>query len=435
MGKRLSICHLGKYYPPAPGGIESHVQSIARAQSALGHEVSVICINHLDRHGRDVTYARYGMTRTQSDRDGDVRLTRLGRSATFARLDFVPDLKRTIKHLTRNPVDILHLHAPNPTMLILAAALRQTTPIIITHHSDIVRQRLLRYAHGPLENLVYDRASAILASTPVYAEGSPVLRKYSEKVRSLPFGMDLSAFEHPSRAALQVRDGLLSRFGPTIWLSVGRVVYYKGLHVAIDALRSVPGVLVIVGKGPLRGELEARAREMGVDDRVVWWGHATPEELIGAYHAATGLWFPSSARSEAFGLVQVEAMASGCPVINTSIVGSGVAWVSPHEQTGLTVPVNDPSALAEASRRLLEEPGLRARLSDGARNRAKLEFSARTMAERSVAIYREVLRQRRVEVGLGAESDLSSWVRRMSETLEPVHANLAPVRGEPLRGD
>jgi rhamnosyl/mannosyltransferase len=113
--------------------------------------------------------------------------------------------------------------------------------------------------------------------------------------------------------------------------------------------------------------------------------------IVPYYHAADAFWFPSNARSEAFGLVQVEAMASGCPVINTAIPDSGVSWVCPHEEGGLTVPMDDPVALAAAANRLLTEPGLRERLAEGARRRAVQEFDHRTMAERSIAIYRHVL--------------------------------------------
>src|SRR5262249_28666229 len=114
-------------------------------------------------------------------------------------------------------------------------------------------------------------------------------------------------------------------------------------------------------------------------------------EIVPYYLAADAFWFPSNARSEAFGLVQVEAMASGCPVINTAIPHSGVPWVSRHDETGLTVPVNDPCALAAAARRLLEEPGLRDRLTAAARRRAADEFDHRVMARRSLEVYGSVL--------------------------------------------
>src|SRR5439155_27360750 len=114
------------------------------------------------------------------------------------------------------------------------------------------------------------------------------------------------------------------------------------------ALARVPGRLLVIGEGPALAGLRRLAAARGVADRVVWRGHVGEDELVGAYHAATALWFPSNARSEGFGLVQVEAMASGCPVINTAVPASGVAWVCRHEETGLTVPVGDAAALAAA---------------------------------------------------------------------------------------
>jgi rhamnosyl/mannosyltransferase len=205
--------------------------------------------------------------------------------------------------------------------------------------------------------------------------------------------------------------------GPVLWLAVGRCVYYKGFHTAIQALPHVPGKLKIIGHGPLEPELRALAKRMGVADRIVWRGYVPQDELIGAYHAATALWFPSSHKSEAYGLVQVEAMASGCPVINTDISGSGVAWVSPHEETGLTIPVGDPEALAAASRRLLDEPGLRSRLSDRAAARAGAEFNHRTMALRSLDVYRRTIVRGKKIVSIEEPTlpKLSAWVRQMAD--------------------
>src|SRR4051812_24616133 len=365
-GKPLSVCHLGKFYPPAPGGIETHVQTLARAQAALGARVKVICINHANRAGRDVTWARYGATRTVEESDGQIEVTRLGRSACVARLDIVPRLPHLLRDLQYSDIDVLHLHMPNPTMLVAAASLRLTIPLVITHHSDVIRQQLLRWFYRPFEKLAYSRAAAIACSSAGYADGSPLLQQHAEKVELLPMGLDLSVYANPPARALAHAEELKRRYRDPIWLCVGRCVYYKGLQTAIDALSHVPGTLIVIGQGPLEQDLREHARRLGVSDRVVWWGYATEDELIGAYRAATALWFPSSHRSEAFGLVQVEAMASGCPVINTNIVGSGVSWVSRNEETGLTVPVNDPHALAAAARRLIDDPPLRQRLSRAA---------------------------------------------------------------------
>jgi rhamnosyl/mannosyltransferase len=210
-------------------------------------------------------------------------------------------------------------------------------------------------------------------------------------VSVLPFGIDLRPYLSPTAEAQAAARQLRHEHGEPLWLAVGRLVYYKGLHNALLALRSVPGKLLVVGEGPLAAELRGLAGHAGVAERVVWRGRLSEQELIGAYHAATALWFPSNARSEAFGFVQVEAMASGCPVINTAIPASGVAWVSQHEETGLTVPVDDPAALARAANRLLAEPGLRERLSHAGRVRACAEFDHALMARRTLDAYRRTL--------------------------------------------
>jgi glycosyltransferase involved in cell wall biosynthesis len=155
--------------------------------------------------------------------------------------------------------------------------------------------------------------------------------------------------------------------------------------------------LLLIGNGPDLPILQAEADRLGVKDRVVFLGNLPHYlDLVPYYLAAHALWFPSNARSEAFGLVQVEAMASGCPVINARIPHSGVPWVSPHEETGLTVAVDHPVALADAANRLINEPGLRDRLAAAARIRATREFDHRVMAERSLSIYRRVLNSRPV---------------------------------------
>jgi rhamnosyl/mannosyltransferase len=388
---RLRVVHLGKYYPPSPGGIEGHTRTLARTQAELGAGVCVVVVNHAAADGRDATFERFTPTPPAEEADGPVRVVRVGRWANVAKLDVVAGLPGVLRRLLRDPPDVWHLHTPNVTMMLAVLAAPRVRPLVVTHHSDIVRQRLLKYVVRPVEHAVYRRAVRILPTSPAYAEGSELLRRFTRKVAPLPLGIDLAPFGSPTSAALGHAEKFRERFGSPLWLCVGRLIYYKGLHVALEALRGVPGKLVVIGTGPLDGELRRRAAELGVADRVVWYGHASEDELVGAYHVATALWFPSVARSEGFGLVQVEAMAAGCPVVNTAIPGSGVSWVCRHEQEGLTAVVNDATGFAAAANRLLAEPGLRERLSAGGRARAAAEFERRVMAERSLAIYHEVV--------------------------------------------
>jgi len=387
----LRICHLAKFYPPATGGIETHVRTLARAQADLGARVQVLCVNHRDRGGRDVTWQAFARTATERESDGPVQVVRLGRRASLARLDLCLELPGLLAGLHRSKVDVLHLHNPNPTMLLALAWARPAVPYVITHHSDVIKQRLLRWGYSPFEDLVYRRAARVLATSPAYGAGSDLLVRYAAKVEALPLGLDLTAFLQPAPEAQRQAERLRQEHGWPLWLAVSRLVYYKGLHNSVQALASVPGKLLVIGDGPLGEPLREQARRLGVGERIVWQGRASTDELVGAYHAATALWFPSNARSEGFGLVQVEAMVCGCPVINSAIPASGVAWVSRHEETGLTTPVDDAAELARCARRLLEEPGLRQRLADNGRRRALAEFDHRRMAEHSLEIYGRAL--------------------------------------------
>lgn len=387
----MRVVFLGKYYPPASGGIENHTQELARGLSQRGVDVRVVVVNHAKADGQDVTFDTFAQTETTQERDGRVEVIRVGRQLNVAKFDVCADLPRIIRQQQRWSPDIWHLHAPNVTMMAAISLSNDVRPLVISHHSDIIRQRVLKYAVRPLEELIYRRASLVLPTSLSYADESPLLKRFINKSVALPLGIDLRDYLSPSETAISYAEQLRCQYRAPLWLSVGRLIYYKGLEYGLEALRSTPGTWLIVGTGPLRDSLQARAAELGVADRVVWLGAAPREAVIGAYHAARALWFPSVARSEGFGLVQVEAMACGCPVINTSIPGSGVAWVSQHEVSGLTVPPKDASAFAAAARRLATEDDLHKRLAQGARCRAIQEFEARVMTDRCLNLYQRVL--------------------------------------------
>lgn len=393
----MRVIHLGKYYHPAQGGIETHTRTLCQSLAGLGVDVGVVAVNHANARGEDVTFSSSARTPSTSETDGPVRVWRVGRIANVAKLDVTPGLPTLLRQLKNDPPDIWHMHAPNITMMMALATMKSIRPLVITHHSDIVRQKVLKHAVRPLEKLIYHRAARILTDAPGYAEGSQLLSRMPEKLISVPLGIDLAPYQSPSPAALAIAKDFLQTHGSPLWLTVGRLIYYKALDVALAALGKVPGKLLVIGSGPMEAAWKSKAEDLGVAERVVWHGRSSAEELIGAYHAATAYWFPSNARAEGFGLVQVEALASGCPVINTAIPHSGVPWVSPNEVSGLTVPVNDPHAFAHAANRLLNEPALRDRLIEGARKRAAAEFDQRLMAERCRAVYSAILSERVVK--------------------------------------
>lgn len=380
----LRVCHLGKYYPPAAGGIESHVRTLAQAQARQGHEVRVICTNHVPGP-------------TTREHDGDVAVTRTRRSSQVAKFDICPELVRELRCVR---ADILHLQLPNPTMVAALVIARARTPLVVTYQSDHVRQRVRAAAMWPFERHILGRAGVIVATSPTYVGGSRVLRAHQARVRVVPMGIEPAPYACPSAEDRAFAAALSSRYAHPIWVACGRLVYYKGLINAVRALPHVPGTLLVLGDGPERRALVLEAQRLDVAHRVVMVGAVRQHEAIPYFLAAHALWFPSNARSEAFGLVQVEAMACGCPVINTSIRHSGVAWVSPHDQTGITVPPDDPAALADAARRLWESPHLRDRLGRAGHARVLEEFDDSTMARRCLELYSQLLvRPRRCAPG------------------------------------
>lgn len=382
---RPSVLHLGKYYPPAAGGIETHTRVLARAQADLGLPIRVLAVRH----------DRYTVRSVRQERDGTIALERRGRAACLAKLDVCPGLSRALRRASRD-VDIIHLHVPNPTMILALLAARVRRPVVVTYHSDLVRQRVLGRLFRPFEHRAYRHVAAILTTTPIYIEGSPFLKCYRDRVEVVPLGIDLAPYLDPSpehrRQAEEIRADLSKRGGGPIWLGCGRMVGYKGFDIAVRAMPDVPGVLVLSGKGPERAELETLAKRLGVIDRVVFLDNLPHYLDVVPYHlAATALWCVSRTRAEAFGLAQIEAMATGTPVINTAIPGSGVPWVCPDGVCGLTVPVDDPSAVAQAARTLLDDPD-RARLyGEAGRARTIAEFDHRVMARRVLDVYRRIL--------------------------------------------
>jgi glycosyltransferase involved in cell wall biosynthesis len=247
-----------------------------------------------------------------------------------------------------------------------------------------VRQKVLGALVSPVTNALMRRADAVIASSPQYAASSPVLRRFAGRVRVLPFGIDASEFQRVDAGEV---DAIRSKHGQRIVFAAGRLVYYKGFDVLIRAMRTVDARLLLAGDGPMRDELRALGSSLGLEDRVAMLGPVP--DLRPFYHAADVFALPAVARSEAFGIVQMEAMACGVPVVNTSL-DTGVPFVSPDGVTGLTVPPGDADALAAALSALLDDAALRRRMGDAGRARIAGELSAEQMAARTLALYREV---------------------------------------------
>jgi glycosyltransferase involved in cell wall biosynthesis len=374
------VLHVGKFYPPHFGGMESHLQTLCEELSK-SIEVEVLVAN--DRR------------RSERSTQGGVELVRLATALMLHGTPIVPLMARAMR---RARPDVVHLHFPNPMAALACLMSRLDVPIIVTWHSDVVRQRRTAAAFAPLLWLLLRRCAAIIVGSNAYIETSAVLSARRKLCRVIPFGIRASDFEHPDAARVAE---LRRRYGERIVLGVGRLIYYKGFENLVRAMADVRATALIAGDGPLGGALAAEAARLGVADRVALLGRVNDADLKACYHACDVFALPSVERSEAFGIVQLEAMACGKPVVNTRL-DSAVPHVSLDGLTGLTVSPGDPTALAAALNALLYDPARRAAMGAAARQRVREEFSAELMARRTLEVYREVVadgaRGRRIDV-------------------------------------
>jgi rhamnosyl/mannosyltransferase len=206
-----------------------------------------------------------------------------------------------------------------------------------------------------------------------------------------PIGIDTDRFRRTAATDAAI-SALRARFGKKIVLFVGRLIYYKGVSYLIDAMARLAdkeAKLLVVGEGPLKDELQTLAIERGVAEQVMFLGKAGDSDLLSYFHACDLFVLPSVANTEAFGIVQLEAMACGKPVISTNLP-TGVPFVNLHNRTGIIVPPEDPVALAGAMRRILDDPALAIRYGETGRERVARDFTKTVMLERVMDLYSEL---------------------------------------------
>ena len=363
--RKLKVLQVGKFYPPHMGGIETHLRALCRELRKSTDLRVVVAAD--DRQGAEGMF------------DG-VAVSRVPTWTTIASTPLCPGM---IAKIRRCGADIVHIHLPNPTAVLAYLASGYRGRLVVTYHSDTVRQKILGPLFEPWLHAALRQASAIVTTSPQYRQTSPVLARYQDRCQVIPYGIGLSEFEgcDPSAAG-----ELRRRYGERLVISVGRLVYYKGFEHLIRAMTKVNGKLLIVGDGPLGRELRELASNLGLFGKVIFAGEIQNQDVAPYYHAADVFALASVARSEAFGIVQIEAMAAGLPVVNTQL-DSGVPFVSLHGETGLTVPPSDPDALAVAINRLLDDAELRQSFAAAARRRARSEFSLETMTARTLELY------------------------------------------------
>jgi len=322
---------------------------------------------------------------TRIDGEDGVEVIRIGSLGTIFSTSICPTMAYWIKRLQ---ADIVQIHHPNPMANISYLLSSQQGKLIVLYQSDIVRQRMTYGIYAPFLVKMLKKAQRIIATSPQYLGSSPLLTRFKEKCVVIPLGIDLSRFENKGRE--REIAAIRSRYGGRIILFVGRLTQYKGVSYLLEAMKEVSGRLLVIGRGDLERRLKDQTAGNNLSAKVHFLGELAEREIVPFFHASDLLVLPSITRNEAFGLVQLEAMACRKPVVSTRLE-TGVEYVNQNGKTGFVVPPRNSKALAEAINRLLEYENLRKRMGVEGRRRVEREFTRERMVRRTLALYEEIL--------------------------------------------
>lgn len=380
----MRVLHLGKYYAPQRGGMERHLQNLCEWLVGHGHPAAVI------------VHQPAGKWRSSRERINGVEVCRVGCVAAPLYTPLSPSMPWQLARMIRqvNP-QVLHLHLPNPSCFwALMSPRARALPWVVHWHADVSadmpdwRVRAAYRIYRWFERALLARSAAIIATSQTYLDASAPLSEWKDKVDVVALGIAEATHETARPPEWPQPDALRL-------LGVGRLSHYKGFSVLLDALARTPDMsLMLIGNGEESRRLRAQAARLGIGERLSMIGELEDSELLGAYAAADVLVLPSLDRSEAFGLVLLEAMRAGLAVIASDIPGSGVGQVIEHEKSGLLVAPGDAQDLSNALTRM-NEPGLRQQLAEAGRRRWLENFTLAKSAQSVLAIYRHATGEHR----------------------------------------
>lgn len=368
----MNILHIYKnYYPVSIGGIEKHIYDLSEG------------LYKADIHSTVLTTKESAPTHTGSI--GQTPVHYFPQSINIASCPISFRLLNNFRRIARN-FDILHYHFPWPFADLTYLLTPQNKPIVVTYHSDIIRQKWLNQVYKPMRNLFLQRSNAIIASSENYYRSSPVLRKYSQKVVVIPFGLDRSQYFPAENALLQHWQ---RQAGKDFFLFVGVLRYYKGLDFLLEAVRNTSLRVVIAGSGPESARLMQAAQGM---QNVTFVGRISDADKAALHQLCRATIAPSHLRTEAFCISLLESLIYGKPAISTEL-NTGTSFVNRHDVSGLVVPPANPLALREAMQLLMNDDALYHRLLKGTQAHYAEFFTAEAMLKKHIELYRSLLRK------------------------------------------
>lgn len=385
MGAPLKVLHCYKVFrPDVDGGIPFAIATLSKPSlSTTQNEILVARLRGTERN-----YEMDGVSVQAVSSWGNVFSTPIAPTYPLA-------LMKRIKSS-----DILVHHAPFPIVDITLPFLPDAKPLIVYWHADIVGRTLLTKALSSTIQRTLERADRIIVADKSTIDGSPFLPPFAEKCAIIPYGIDTHYWATCTEKE-QIEAEVLRQKYPRLIIATGRLVPYKGFDVLLRALANIDAHVVFIGDGPLRENLQTIADDAKIAQRVTFARRLSSGALKAHLHAAKVFAFPSINRAEAFGIVQLEAMAAGLPIINTSLT-TAVPNIARHDREALTVEPKDVGALADAINRILSDAALARRLGDAGKARAQSEYSQERYVARMEELYCEVVEQS------GRQSTISS---------------------------
>ncbi|QOG12073.1 glycosyltransferase [Arcobacter sp. FWKO B] len=374
----MRILQLGRFYPPSIGGIETVMYDITEGLNNY-KDVScdVLCSSKNYTYEENI-YDKYKVIRTKS-------------YGIYFSTSITPQMIFKLKKIIKE-YDILHIHLPDPMANIVLMFVDSSKQKIVLHwHSDIVKQKYLLKIYEPFQDWMMKKANKIIATTPKYIYESKYLQKYKDKCVSIPIGIDKNKLSIDVHEVNSIREKYKNK---KIIFSLGRLVYYKGFEYLIEAAKylSEEYIILIGGTGPLHAKLVHKIKLYNLENKVKLLGRIDDKEL-GNYYAACDIYCLSSVeKSEAFAIVQIEAMSFSKPIVATQIKGSGVDWVNKHHESGINVLPKNGKELAEAIMKVTLDKELYSKYSQGAKNRFEEYFHRKTMVESIYKLYNELLK-------------------------------------------
>jgi rhamnosyl/mannosyltransferase len=364
----MKILQIGKYSKEFSGGMENTIFSLSE-QLAKKHEVKVITNNP-----KKIERIKYLSKVEYHD---------LPAWKIFS----TPITPSLVYNLKKSEQDIIQISHPNPFASLAYLIAKPKGKLVVWYHYDIIKQRFLNFFYQPLLDRFLKKASVIVATSDNYARTSKVLRRFRKKVVIIPHGIDFLEFEDKKYKddAEKIKKELNSK----IVLFVGRLVYYKGIEYLIKAMRYVDAKLLIIGKGPLESKLKSLVNELNLKDRVIFQKVPSEESLARYYHACDVFVLPSIYRSEAFGVVLLEAMACGKPVITTEI-GSGNSFICQHNINGFVIPPKKSRVLSIAINDVLSNKRLAEQFGNNSRSILKQRFRIQKMTDSFEGLYKRL---------------------------------------------